>query len=214
VSLKQRNPFARTPALRVRRGTADDVAEVAGFLNREGARRQFFPAYEEGDLASPTGLLRGLPIEDVFLAFEGGALRGTAAAWDQRGFRQSRITGYGGALGRARPLYNAYARVAGLPQLPSPGSTLDQFFVALVAVDGDSASVLSTLLAEIFDAVKPGRLALLTIGFHERDPLLEAMRSVRRFEYRTRVYVAHWEGARDDFERLDDRVPYLELGAL
>lgn len=214
VSLKRRNPFAGSRDLHVRRGTPDDVALVAAFLRREGARRQFFPAYDERDLTSPTGLLRGLPIEDVFLAFEGGALRGTAAAWDQRPFRQSRITGYGGVLGRTRPLYNAYARVRGLPELPKPGATLDHFLVALVAIEGDSASVFSALLAEIFDAMRPSGFSFLSIGLHERDPLSEAVRGVRRFEFATRVYVAHWESARKELESLDDRVPYLELGAL
>jgi hypothetical protein len=112
VSLKRRNPFVRSPGLHVRRGAPDDAARVAAFLRREGAKRQFFPIYEERDLTSPTGLLRGLSIEDVFLAFEGGALRGTAAAWDQRAFRQSRITGYGRALGRARPPGASGARVS------------------------------------------------------------------------------------------------------
>jgi hypothetical protein len=214
VSLKQPNPFGRSDGLTVRRAGADDAGEVAAFLNRQGASRQFYPVYEEGDFASPGGLLRGLSIEDVFLAFEGGDLVGTAAAWDQRRFRQNRITGYGGALGWARPLYNVYARAVGYPALPEPGSILDHCFVALIAIEGDRAAVLSTLLAEIFDAMKPRGLSLFTIGFHERDPLSEAMRGVRHFDYTTRVYVAHWEDTRSDFEGLDDRVPYLELGAL
>jgi len=214
VRLKRRNPFARSSGIRVRRATADDTGAVASFLNREGARRQFFPVYEERDFASPTGLLRGLSIEDVFLAFEGGALVGTVAAWDQRGFRQSRITGYGGALRRGRRLYNVYARLAGYPSLPGPGSILDHFFVALVAIKDDGVPVLSTLLAEVFDAMNASGTSFFTIGFHERDPLSEAMRGVRHFDYTTRLFVAHWEGARADLERLDDRVPYLELGAL
>lgn len=214
VSLRQRNPFARSDGISVRRAAADDVGEVASFLNREGAKRQFFPVYEQGDFASTGGLLRGLSIDDVFLAFEGEELVGTAAAWDQRVFRQNRITGYGGALARLRPLYNAYARLAGYPALPRPGSTVDHFFIALVAVEGDRAPVLATLLAEVFDAMKPRGLKVLTIGFHERDPLSDAMRGVPHFDYTTRLFVAHWEDAKGDFETLDDRVPYLELGAL
>jgi hypothetical protein len=214
VSLRQRNPFAWSPGLRVRPATPDDTAEVVEFLTREGMRRQFYPVYEEGDFTSPGGLLRGLSIGDVFLAFEDGSLVGTAAAWDQRGFRQCRITGYGGTLGRVRLLYNVLARLSRYPALPEPGSDLDQAFVALVAVKGDRAPILSTLLADVFDSVKARGLSLFTIGFHERDPLSDAMRGVRHFDYTTRVFVAHWESARGDFERLDDRVPYLELGAL
>jgi hypothetical protein len=214
VSLRQRNPFGRSPGLSARRATAADLGDVVSFLNREGPKRQFFPVYEERDLTSPGGILRGLSIDDVFLAFEEGALVGTAAAWDQRGFRQNRITGYAPSLGRLRVLYNVYARAAGCPTLPRPGSTLDHVFVALVAIEDDRAPILATLMAEIFDAMKPRGPSLLTIGFHERDPLSEAMRRARHLDYTTRVFVAHWEGAKDDFERLDDRVPYLELGAL
>jgi hypothetical protein len=214
VSLRQRNPFPRSDGLSVRRAAAADRADVVGFLNGEGAKRQFFPVYEEGDFKTSGGLLRGLSIEDVFLAFEGDALVGTAAAWDQRSFRQNRITGYEGALRSARPLYNVFARLVGYPTLPEPGSNLDHFFIALVAIRGDRTAILATLLAEIFDAMKPELFSFFTIGFHERDPLSEAMRGIKHFDYTTRLYVAHWECTDDDFGRLDDRVPYLELGAL
>ena len=61
--------------------------------------------------------------EDILLAFRGGKLAGTLAGWDQRGFRQSVVHAYSPGMRWARPFYNCWARLRGLPSLPPPGQT-------------------------------------------------------------------------------------------
>ena len=214
VSLRQRNPFEAGGGVSVCRAKAEDAGELASFLSSEGRRRQFFPVYEEKDLLSSTGLLRGLGIEDVFVATADGEIVGTLALWDQRAFRQSMVTGYNGALRWSRWLYNAYALAARRPVLPAAGSRLNHAFMSLVCVKADDPVVLSSLARAAFEAARPAGLSFLTLGFHERDPLLSVMQGVRYFEFRSRLYAAHWEKGRELFGQLDSRVPYLEVAAL
>ncbi len=214
VSLRQRNPFRSRGGVTVRRAASADAGELAGFLAREGRRRQFFPVYSAEDLLSSTGLLRNLDLGDVFVAEKDGETAGALALWDQRSFRQSMVTRYGGALRWGRGLYNAYARAARYPALPPPGSVLNHAFVSLVSIREDDPAVFSTLASAAFDSALTAGLSFLTLGFHERDPLLEAMSGVRSFELRSRLFAAHWERGRGLFGQLDSRVPYLEVAAL
>ena len=214
VGLGQTNPFSSSDSFTVRRATEKDADGVASFLNSEGPKKQFFPVYTADDLLSPVGLLRGLSMEDVFLAFSGSDLVGTVATWDQRAFRQAMIAGYGGLVRMGRPAYNAFARVTGYPRLPAPGSTLDFCHLALVCVKDNACPIFETLMVEVFDALRSRAFSFFTVGLHGSDPLLSCMKRAKCFRYTTRLYVAHWEDGEEEYERLDERTPYLEVGAL
>jgi hypothetical protein len=214
ITLNQRNPFRVGDGPGARPASRDDAGSIEAFLEREGPRRQFFPVYTEGDLCSNTGLLRGLAVDDFLIAERQGDIVGILALWDQRSFRQSRVTGYGGSLRWTRPLYNTYARAARYPELPPSGSVLNHSFASLVCVTGDDPDVFARLAHAAFDAARALDLSFITFGFHERDPILIGMQGIRSFELRSRLFAAHWEKGRALFGRLDGRVPYLEVGAL
>ena len=138
---------------------------------------------------------------------------GSAAAWDQRSFRQSQVAGYSRGLGAIRPLYNGLARLFGYPHLPPAGSYLDYCYLSLVCIKNNDPEILAALLAELIGRNR-SRFSFLMAGFHERDPLLKVLRRYPHFSYPSRLYVVSWEDGEADFQRLDGRTPYLELGAL
>lgn len=213
VSLRQR-ARTRTPStLEIRRANHLDVPQIIRFLNSEGAKKQFFPQYTEEDIASNEGLLRGLAVEDILLAFEGDELVGTVAAWDQKPFRQSLVTGYQGSTGTFRPFLNIAARILGYPTLPPAGTMLDDIYLALVCVKENSPDIFQALLAKLFREIGE-KATLLMIGLHERDPLLRTLERFRCVRNYSRLYVACWEDGEEALGRLDDRIPYVELGAL
>ncbi len=188
---------------------------LAALWRAEGPRRQFFPVQDAADLLAPGGRLRGLSPADVLVAREGGRVVGTLGLWDQRPFRQWVVAGYSRPLGLARPLYNAFASTTGRPRLPPPGGVLDLRLGALLCVAGDRPEVLAALLSAAWrtmQARSPG--ALLSIGVHQRDPLLPLLASVPHRLLRSRFYVPHWPEGAAAHAALDDRCPYLELGSL
>jgi hypothetical protein len=201
--------------LEVRPARREDVAALLTFLREHGARRQFFPVYEEEDFAGENGAFKDLRPEDVLLAFRGGALVGTLAGWDQQGFRQTVVHGYGGVLSWLRPAYNVWGRLRGLPQLPRPGGIVSYLTAALPVVVGDDPTVFAALLAGLrARAVADGAHQYLMLGLHETDPLLPVVRACRATWYDTRLYLVCWDDGEPTCRGLDGRPPYLELGCL
>lgn len=204
---------ATDAGLVVRAAGPADAPGILALWERHGARRQFCPRYTLAELERGTGALRGLALEDVALALRGDTIVGTAAAWDQSGFRQSVIHRYSRPLGVARPLYNLWTAVSGRPKLPPAGAPLAYRVLALTAVDDDEPAVLDELLDHLLaHRLAPG--SFLLAGLHERDPLLPVIEQRATIHYDARLYVVFWDEDRAAFAALDERIPYLELGAL
>ncbi|MEI8290882.1 MAG: hypothetical protein WCH99_15570 [Verrucomicrobiota bacterium] len=197
----------------LRRATAADAVSVVEFLNREGRTKQFFPEYRVEDFGSPGGLLPNLGWQDVFLAFDGPALLGTLAVWDQQIFRRWRVTGYAPWLCWSRHLLNLVARLRRMPLLPSPGSSLNAFNLALVCVRDNDRNVFKALLDEVI-RVQQGRYECFLAGLHERDPLLPELLERPHVPLNSRLYLVNWADGNRAIQNLDGRIPYLELGSL
>jgi hypothetical protein len=214
LSLRSGSGGAAEPRTTLRRATAGDGLRVVDFLNREGRARQFFPAYRMEDFGRPGGLLPHLRWEDLWLAFRGTELIGTAAAWDQRAFRRWRVMGYAPWLRWLRAPMNLGAWFRRMPRLPRPGSTLDSFILSLVCVRDHDRSVFSALLSEIIRA-QSGRFAGLLAGLHERDPLVPELLARPHVPLFSRLCLVDWNPGQPALQSLDRRrIPYLELGSL
>ncbi len=191
----------------------EDFGTLLVFLREQGPRRQFFPLYEEADFYGETGVFKDLKPDDVLLAFRGGSLVGALAGWDQHGFRQTVVHGYG-ALRWARPAYNAWAWLRGLPPLPPPGGAVRYLTAALPVIAGDDAAVFAALLTELRARSAGGPHDYLMLGLHESDPLLPVVRACPAAWYDTRLFHVCWDDGEPMRRGLDGRPPYLELGCL
>ncbi len=214
ISLKQKVKDSPV-CLTIRSARAEDVPDIIEFWHREGSRKQFFPEYSADDLLSANGLLRGLYPENILLAHVGGEVVGTVAAWDQSAFRQVMVTGYSRRLTLLRPLYNMVAQFLGYPVfLPRAGSPISNYFsLSLVCVKDNNPQVFMALLAELMKRYKSGYDYFMA-GFHESDTLLPVLKQYRYFDYSMRLFIAYYGDGEQDFNSLDGRVPYLELGSL
>lgn len=213
VGLRQRARMHTPSTFDIRRANRVDVPQIIRFLHSEGPTKQFFPQYTEHDIVSDEGLLRGLAVEDIFLAFDGNALVGTVAVWDQKSFRQDIITGYQGSTGVLRPFLNIAARIQGYPVLPPAGTMLDDVYLTLVCVKENAPDIFHELLNRLVEEVRK-EANVLMVGFHERDPLLGTLERFRSVPCHSRLYVTCWADGEKTIEKLDGRVPYIELGAL
>lgn len=213
ISLSQKPAVCNAGNLLIRQATREDGQLIIRFLNREGKRRQFFPAYSEVDLFHEKGLLPGLLPEDILLAFRGDRLIGTVAGWDQKAFRRSIVAGYAGWASYFRPFYNLWAKLRGLPLLPPAMSVLNYFLLSLVCIHDDNENVFTGLLNELI-ARKRKSHSYMMAGMHEHDPLCKCISTLRHFNYFSRLHVVCWPDGEKQFSDLDGRIPYLELGSL
>ncbi|HUR80026.1 MAG TPA: hypothetical protein VM733_04635 [Thermoanaerobaculia bacterium] len=128
---------------------------------------------------------------------------GSAALVDQRAYKQTVIDGYDRALGLARPLYNAFAKI----RLPKPNTTLNHAYVTHFRGE-DPYPLINAILerAKCFDHV--------LFGFTESDPALEAARRFKPVEYISSIYTVAFDDHDDFHERLLARPRALDLAAL
>jgi hypothetical protein len=205
----------KAPAgVRIERGRPDRSEEIAACLDRERRRHQFAPRWTASDLLS-SGRCPGLRPEDFFLAVEGRDVVGCLALWDQSGFKQTVVRGYGPRLTRWRPWINRLARLVRTPALPDPGAPLHYPYLSHVAVSPDRPEVLLALAAAAHDEAGSRGVPAIIAGFAARDPMLR--RFARRFRARRFVsllYAVHWEGGRRSVDALDGRIPHLEVALL
>lgn len=196
--------------LRVLSGEDVPWEDLVRFVNREGARRQFYPVLEASDLG--TTRLRGLRPIDFAVAVAGDEIVGSAGLWDQSAFRQNVVCGYHGPLRTARPLLNAARRILCRPRLPGVGESLRMACIAFMAIKDDNPRV----LAAILDYLRRTPSVDFVVGaVHERDPLAAALVPLSRHRYNSRLYVVTWEDGRGFCNALDNQmIPHLEPATL
>jgi hypothetical protein len=201
----------RLPGVDVRPANTALLPDLVAFLRAEGARRQFFPAYALEDLTGGAAL-RDLAPADVQVAWRGDRIVGTLAVWDQSGFKQDVVAGYGPPLRRWKPLVDAAARLVGARPLTPPGAAIPLAFAALMRVAADDPAVFRALLAAGAEAARTRGMAFLMVGLADADPLLAVARRFLHVPYRSDLYALAW--GEDPTARLDGRVPQIEISTL
>ncbi len=207
VLLRRVKP-ALEAACEITRGDNALLPEILACLNRHNARRQFAPQHHAKFFA-PGGRWRDFRVSDFYVARRAGRVIGVVGKWDQRAFKQTRIIGYGGALGwlAATPLRRAVG-------LPHPGECLPFFHACFIAIDDDDLRVFRALLRRLYnDAVGSG-CTYFIIGLHERDPLRAALEDYARMPFHARLFAVSFADGEPLLHTLDARVPHIEPALL
>jgi hypothetical protein len=200
--------------VRIERGRRDRIEDIVACLDRCRRRYQFAPRWTVSHLLS-SGRCPRLRPEDFFLAVEGHEVVGCLALWDQSGFKQTIVRGYGPRLSRWRPWVNRLSRLLRTPTLPDPGAQLHYPFLSHVAVSPDRPEALLALAAGACEEARSRGVPAVVAGFAARDPMLRTL--ARWFRARRLVsllYAVHWEDGRRSVDALDGRIPHLEVALL
>jgi hypothetical protein len=200
------------PGIHFTRARQHQLREIFQFVQRWHSRKQLAPTYSEEDISH--GRLHGLRVQDIYLAMRGNQIVAVCAAWDQCAFRQTHIEGYSKALRFTRPLYNSLAAFTSLKPLPPVGSMVPYFYLALVAVENNEPSLFAALLRHVYRQRRNDGWHYFIVGLHERDPLAQVLQGYRRIQTAGRLYVVHYPEDEDEFRRLDDRIPYIEIASV
>jgi hypothetical protein len=177
------------------------LSEVDACLARNLSRHQLAPVWTADDLAGGARC-RGLTARDLLVVHgpdhgsdhdPGGGVRGCAAIWDQRAFKQTRVRGYSPGLGRVRPALNPLLRLAGRPPLPPAGATVAMAYLSHIAVDGDDPDTFLALVARARRIARARGVDWLVTGFVAGHPLLgPLLRAARPRTYRAILYAVGW----------------------
>lgn len=194
------------------RAEPDRLEDILAFVSHWQSRKQLAPVYTLADFE--TGRLQGLKAQDIYLALRDGKIVAVCAAWDQREFRQTHVERYSTLLRLLRPAYNVLAGFSPLQPLPPEGAMLQHFYLALVAVEDNDRELFAALLRYLYLDRRRSGWHYFIAGLHERDPLAQVLADYRRIKTAGRLYIVHYDEDAAAYERLDDRVPFVEIGAI
>ncbi|MEE9911161.1 MAG: hypothetical protein K4571_05500 [Deltaproteobacteria bacterium] len=210
--MKRRLPRPPT-SVRVVRGAEVGAAAIAEFLNRIGREKQFFPVYTAEDIMKEDQILRGLGLNDFYVALSGNQISGVMSCWDQSLFRRIVVTGYSGYMRWLKPIIATFCKATHLAPIPAPGEPLRNLYAACIAIRENNRQIFTLLLNTILhDRYNTGH-SFLIAGLMACDPLLPALKKFLHVPSRTGIYSLSLDGT-DTANQLDGRVPYLELASL
>lgn len=173
----------------VRRAGADDVADIAAFLDDDGRRRPFGYAVPERELERRLRVWPDLDPSSFLLAHDrSGDLVGCIALWDPHALKRMVVRGYHGRMRAVHHIYNAAAKILRFCPLPPPGGQLGYGYATHVAVPSDDPGVLRALLhAAYTEQRRTGRTSLAFCVFAD-DPLAPAFRGFPYTDLSTNLY--------------------------
>jgi hypothetical protein len=198
--------------LEISAGSSGQLGEIAGFLQKQGAQRQFFPVWTEESIRKFTSL--GLRMEDLRIARRNGEIVGIAGLWDQSGYKQTVVHGYSGWLKAAAPIYNLSALCRGCASLPGPGAKLHGVYAAFVCIANDELQIFASLLREVYRLARSRGFEYLLLGLDTGDPLLPVARKYSHVLYPSHLYLAEWPDGGHFHERLERRATYVDIATL
>ncbi len=203
---------ATVSGVRIEQASQAQLPAVFEFVRSQYSRYQFAPGYQASDVGGSR--LSGMRAEDIYLAIKDNRIIGTVAAWDQRDFRQTHIERYDRKLQLLRPLYNAAAAITPLKPLPAVGDAITYFYLALVAVQGDDPGVFRALLSHLYKQRRKGPWHYFIAGLHEDHPLAEILSTYRSIPAAGQLFLIHYPEDIAQVEKLDNRMPHIEIGAV
>lgn len=195
----------------VRPAERADLADMQAFLHREGAAKQFFPAYDLQELVQGADYYTGLRIEDYIIVRVAGEIVGVLGTWNQKGFKQTRLVRYAPGMGLLRHVYNAHSRLRGGMHLPAAGGTLSYLALHSIAVRDNDPEIFRLLLDFCVSHFSEQHDALVC-GLFRNDPLCRVPGRYRRQLLHSRHFLVSYDG--DPREQLDARVPYVDVARL
>jgi hypothetical protein len=200
-------------ALRTTLASPTDLPAIIAFLQQHGSAKQFFPAYTADDFGgSPTTL--GFRSEDFVVARQQGEIVGVIGLWDQSSYKQTIVRAYSGTLQRFKPLYNGWLRLSGAQPLPPPGQAIHFAYASFICMAGNSPHLFGVLLQYVYNLAVARGYAYLMVGLSSHDPLLRVAQAYTHIPYYSRLYTVCWQDELSFHEKLDQRIPYVEIATL
>jgi len=210
IRLDRQKKMPLPAGLTLEMGNVEKIEEVFDFVNLYNSKKQFAPVYLASDLGSPR--LKGLKIEDFFLARKNGELVGVIAAWDQESFRQTHVEKYGTIFRCVRSFNNCLSYITSLKPMPKEGEKIPYFYASHIAIKDDDKDIFRFLIQHLCDAKRQGNWHYFVCGLHEKNPLTEVLSEYNKFDASGQLYSVCFDGSEETV--LDNRIPHLEIAAL
>ncbi len=212
IRLDYAQPAINIPGLHFTTAKPDQLPAVFEFINQQLATKQFSPNYQAHDLG--TNRLRGLNIDDIYIAWQENRIVATLAAWDQSSFRQTHIEAYSTGMRFLKPFYNAAARLSPLKPLPQPGNQVPHLYFSMAAAEYNNSAIFGALVRYVYRQRRVGPWHYAIMGLHQHDPLAACLEDYRCIEASGELFAVQYPGSELRLETPEQRIPYIELARI
>ncbi|MBE7469675.1 MAG: hypothetical protein DPW09_31670 [Anaerolineae bacterium] len=212
-SASRLTPHAPRTTHHVTPASPADLPAIVSFLHQHGSTKQFFPVFSEADFTTSVTTL-DFRVEDFVVARQNGQIIGVMGLWDQSRYKQTIVRAYHGSLRWLRPFYNGWLRLRGAKPLPPPGQPIHFAYASFICVAQNNPDTFGILLRYVYNLAVARGYAYLMVGLSTRDPLLDVARSYAHIPYYSRLYTVCWPDDLRFHEKLDQRIPYVEIATL
>ncbi len=185
----RRRPGGR---FRIRKGTEQDVHELAELYRKSCARFQLAPVLTEEGWREA---LAGDPaLNQVLVAAENGRILASAWLFDVQWAKQHVVTSLPKGLSLATAPLRPLGNLSPAFRVPRPGETVSLLCLRHLAVEGESPDALRALVQEARRHAFGGAFPFLVYGLHERDPLRPVFRRMPRFSMGSELFLTSLQG--------------------
>ncbi|MFN8946012.1 MAG: hypothetical protein ACK5WZ_15455, partial [Pseudobdellovibrionaceae bacterium] len=201
-------------SLEIKSGNSKDLQQLISFWKEQSKKRQFVPIYTEQDFTNSSGILRDFKIEDMILGWRNGKIVGCLGLWDQSAYRRWMVSAYSKKIQITKGIYNFFAPTLNRPKLPDLNEAFPYRILSCIAIDQDDQKIFESLLHALWKKEQKNDL-VISIGFHEKDPLLSTILKHSKQKLFSRLYLTSWPDEKSVKKELDLKlVPYVEFGSL
>jgi hypothetical protein len=173
-----------------------DIPEMADLWARVAPDRQFAPIHDAGSLATWIDSAPGLGIGSFWVARDQqGRIAGFLGAWDQRSFKQVRVTEFPRRLAMLRAGLNVLTPVTRATPIPDVGDELRWLTAVNVCVPANAPGVLRALVLGVYGAMRTSAYSCLNVGLDVRDPLSVALEGLMAQPTDIHAYITTPAGA-------------------
>lgn len=194
--------------VKIIKGNDQIISKIFDFINSEGSKKQFFPYYEN------INDLYNVKPEDFYVAFKDKEIVGVVLKWNQSDIKQTIVTGYNGLTNITKEIYNLNAKRKNYPLLPSIGKPFNHFYLSLITIKEDNINVFKQLLNKVYNDNVHTDFSYFIFGLSDKDKLTEALLEYKYVLYPSSLYCVYWEDGKGEYEKLDNRIPYVEVATL
>ena len=193
ISLDNYRTISKSELL-IRRAKTSDVGDMLIFFNREASKKQLYPSYDFSHLHHK--YYHGLSISDFYLAIEDGLIVGITGIWDQRGFKQTSVSGYSQYLKFARPLINILASISKGFNLPKAGEALNYFTLHTVLTKNNNPKIFRAIIEHIYKDYYRKEFRYFLCGLDKNDALSTIFSDFKKREVHGNLYSVSFDYSR------------------
>jgi len=198
---------------RLKKGGEIGLEKIVAFLNREGRKKQFFPALRPEVFSSD--YTRDFKLDDFYVLMDGQEILGVVGKWDQSRFKQPIVRRYRGLTKLTKPIINPLLKLSGYAGFPAAGAPVPMFYLSFICARDNDPELLRVLVNKLHDDYKGSQYRCFAVGLFERDDLNQAIKGYAKYVYKSRAYAVNVDADGNSGYRIESsRVPYLELATL